>query len=318
MNALSNGQPHELYRKYRPRSLKEMRGQQEAVRVLSDFLEREEVPHALLFTGPSGCGKTTAARILKESLECSDTDFCEINAADSRGIDTVREIRQSMGLAPLGGKCRIWLLDEAHQLTKRSGGDAQTALLKLLEDPPSHAYFMLCTTAPDELLKTIRTRCTEVRMQSLDHADMLELLVEVSGKAKIGHTDAVLERIIEVADGSARKALVLLDQIASVEDEQEALDIVLKSDTKKQAVDLARCLINPGAKWEQASAILRDMEDEPETVRRLILGYASSVALKGGKLTAHAIDVLDAFRDNTFDCGKAGLVLAAYRALHQR
>ena len=99
----------ELYKKHRPASFDNVIGQDEAVRSLSEFVKNNKIPHAILFTGPSGVGKTTLARILKDHLGCGDPDFQEINTADFRGIDTVREIRQRMGLAPMFGKSRVWL-----------------------------------------------------------------------------------------------------------------------------------------------------------------------------------------------------------------
>lgn len=116
-----------LYQAYRPRTFDEVVGNKEAIRTLESFIKRDisEVPHAFLFSGPSGCGKTTLARILAKKLGCSDANFVEIDSADFRGIDTIREIRRQMRLAPVGGgSCRVWLIDECHKLT----GDAQSAL----------------------------------------------------------------------------------------------------------------------------------------------------------------------------------------------
>src|SRR5688572_25883760 len=140
----------ELYKKFRPKTLKGVVGQEGAVSSLQSMIDKGRLPHTILFSGPSGCGKTTIARILKGILECSDLDFFEINCADFKGIDMVRDIRRYVGIPPLHGKSRVWLIDEAHQLTK----DAQNAFLKLLEDTPKHAYFMLATTDPQKLLPT--------------------------------------------------------------------------------------------------------------------------------------------------------------------
>src|ERR1700682_2127212 len=112
----------ELYRKHRPGNFKGLLGQSDAVKQLQSMLVEDKIPHALILSGHTGCGKTTTARILKKRLNCSDMDFSEINAAESRGIDTIREINQRKGLSAIGGKCRIYLLDEAHKLTS----DAQT------------------------------------------------------------------------------------------------------------------------------------------------------------------------------------------------
>src|SRR5437773_2031788 len=128
----------ELYKKHRPRKFADVVGQPRAVAALESMVAAGEVPHSVLFAGPSGTGKTTLARILARELGCGK-NFKEINAAESRGIDSIREVQSVMGLAPMGGKCRVWLWDEAHRLTP----DSQSALLKTLEDTPSHVYFML-------------------------------------------------------------------------------------------------------------------------------------------------------------------------------
>jgi DNA polymerase-3 subunit gamma/tau len=139
----------ELYLKHRPSLFKQVIGQDDAVNVLQQLLKGDRFPHALLLSGPSGCGKTTLARICRDKLECTGADFQELNGADTRGIDTIREIRSHLNLRPMHGKCRIWYIDEAHKLSN----DAQNALLKMLEDTPTTAYFMLATTEPNKLIK---------------------------------------------------------------------------------------------------------------------------------------------------------------------
>src|SRR5687768_10085551 len=124
-----------LYKKHRPKTLKGIVGQDGAVASLQKMIDRNLIPHAILFTGDSGVGKTTIARILKDHLECGDPDFIEVNAADSKGIDMVRDIRSRAGLSPMAGPCRVWLIDEAHKLTT----DAQNCILKILEDGPRKA-----------------------------------------------------------------------------------------------------------------------------------------------------------------------------------
>jgi len=123
----------EFYKRYRPKSLKGIVGQDAAVASLKSLVDVGKVPHFLLLSGPSGVGKTTIARILKDSLECSDADFIEKNCADFKGIDTVREIRKHINLLPINGKCRIYLIDEAHKLTP----DAQEDLHQSQTPPPN-------------------------------------------------------------------------------------------------------------------------------------------------------------------------------------
>jgi DNA polymerase-3 subunit gamma/tau len=162
----------ELYHKYRPKNFGRVVGQEESVALLKDFLDRGEFPHTTLFVGPSGCGKTTLARICRDKLGCSDANFVEVNAADDRGIDLPRRLARQAPLAALGGGVRIWLIDEVHQLTSA----AQDSFLKLLEDTPEHVYFMLATTDPQKLKKTILTRSTEIKL-SLLPAKQVEFLV---------------------------------------------------------------------------------------------------------------------------------------------
>ena len=309
---------NEIYRKLRPKDFDQIVGQDRAVKVLEGFLKKGEVPHALLLTGPSGVGKTTIARILRRKLYCSEMDFQEINAAESRGIDTIRDIQQRMGLAPMGGKSRCWVLDECQKLT----GDAQTALLKVLEDPPNHVWFFLCTTDPVKLLKTIHTRCTEIRLGTITQEEIKKLLYDCLVRLSISSKDPaikdkVLDKIAESADGSARKALVLLQQVMDLEGEEAQLDAIEKADSRKQAIDLCRTMMKPGVRWDEIRLIIEQIDEEPETVRRIVLGYAGSVLLRGGKV-GKATAILGCFRDHWYDCGRAGLVMSCWEVFGQK
>lgn len=297
---------YELYRRYRPTKFDEIIGQHAAVKSLREFLSNDTVPHAILFTGPSGTGKTSLARIMRDKMGCGATDFYEINAADYRGIDMVRDIRSKVNLAPMSGKVRVWLIDEAAQLTPQ----AQDSFLKLLEDPPDHVYFMLATTDPQKLKKTIKTRCTEIKVKLLND-DQIELVIaRVCESEKVTLDKDVLEKIIEIAEGSARKALVFLHQIIDIEDEQ--LEVLSKVDSKQQAIDLCRTMMKPNVSWKSITKILKNIEDEPETVRRIMLGYMTSVALNG---KTDVIPIIDSFLDNYYDSGKAGLVMSCWEAI---
>jgi DNA polymerase-3 subunit gamma/tau len=302
---------YEFYKKYRPKLLKEVVGQTEAVRLLGGALKRGQVPHSLLFVGPSGCGKTTLARIVKNRLECSKSDFKELNCADFRGVEMVRDIRARMDLAPMAGKCRVWLVDECHQLTK----DAQNAFLKMLEDTPNHVYFFLCTTDPGKLLKTIQTRCTEVRVKALTPKVMEELVTTVASKERMDLSEEVIERLVEVADGSARKALVILNQLVGLEDETEQLQAINAADARVNGIEIARALLNPRTRWGDLAKILKGVDDEPESLRRMVLGYAANVMLGGGKMTGRARLIVDVFHDHFFDCGRAGLVASCHEVV---
>lgn len=303
-----NGQ-EELYKKHRPRRLSELVGQDEAVAMLKSM--RGNVPHFLLLTGPSGCGKTTIARILQRLLKCSDADFSEKNCADFRGIDMVRETRERMGFRPMGGESRIWLIDEAHQLT----GDAQEALLKMLEDTPAHVWFMLATTNPEKLKTTIKTRATEVKVRLLKPADMKRLLCSVAAKEEFALSDAVCEKIVEAAEGMARKALVLLNQVIRLGTEEEQLGAIAAGVSSSKAIDVARAIFDKNPQWPKVAKLLKEIEDEPETVRRVVLGYCTSVILGGGNLAERAFSLITIFERNWFDSGKASMAACCWEAV---
>lgn len=305
---------HEYQRKYRPDDFSQVQGQEATIAYLEGKLKKKQLPHCLLFTGPSGVGKTTIARITACKLDCSIHDLTELNMADFRGIDTVREIRKRMGLSPINGKCRVWILDEIHRLTT----DSQNSLLKLLEEPPKHVYFMLATTDPQKLLKTILTRCTEVKLEALSSEAMQALIASVLEQEKQELSEEVIDRIVEVADGSARKALVILEQIADLDSEEEQLAAVQNADCRRQAIELARVLIKPKPLWNEVRAVLSGLETEDvEGLRHLVLGYARKVLLGGGKLAPRAYLVITSFRDPFYESKAAGLAAACWEVCSQ-
>lgn len=299
----------EFYIKYRPKLFKQVKGQREAVSTLQGLLKKKSgLPRGLLFTGASGCGKTTLAYILQKKLACGDADFHEKDIADFRGIETIRDMRSHIKLSPINGKVKIYLLDEAHQLT----GDAQNALLKMLEKCPRHAYIMLATTEPNKLKTTIKTRCTEIKVDPLARGDLEDVVAEVIDKECLKIGEKVVAKICEVADGSARKALVLLNQVAEIKDEAKQLKAVLNSDIKIAAIEIARALLN-GSPWAKVANILKGIDEEPEQLRHLILGYATTVLLSNSKrVLPRAALMIDVFRDNFFDSKRAGLVACCY------
>lgn len=297
----------ELYHKYRPSAFKQLIGQEIAVRTLTSLLSKkhESFPHALLLTGPSGCGKTTIARIIKDKLDCSDRDFLEMDSAQDRGIGTIRNLYQITRINPLS-PCRIILLDEAHQLTR----DAQDALLKILEDTPDHTFFVLSTTEPEQLLSTIRTRCTHLALQELNKVSLEQLVRKILGKEGKTLSENTIISLVEAAEGSARKVLVLLNQILGIESEEEQLNAIQKSDIKKQSEFLGRMLLNPKISWKEVAEYLRTIEDNSvEGIRLSVLKYMTAVVLNNHK-NPLARKTIEYFRDNWFSCGKAGLVTA--------
>jgi DNA polymerase III gamma/tau subunit len=302
----------ELYKIYRPKKLKDVIGQESAVSSLSKMIEKDTIPHAILLTGPSGCGKTTLARILSKKVDCGKMDLIENNCADFKGIDTIREIRSAMVSSPISGKSRVWIIDECHKLTN----DAQNAFLKLLEDTPSHVYFILCTTEPNRLIKTIRTRCTEISVKSLSDKEIEKLISSVCKKEKIKLSEEVIDKIVDVSEGSARKALVVLHQIRDIKSKEGQLNAISSSISENQGITIARLLFNTKTKWKEIADVLKTIENnDAESIRWLILGYAKSVLLNGGNLSARAYQVIRVFQDNWYDCKSAGLISGCYEII---
>lgn len=303
---------HEFYKKYRPTSFKGVLGQDASVKPLLKMVKDGKVPHSLLFTGPSGCGKTTLARILRSKLECGDRDFQETNCADFRGIDSVRDMRRHMGLAPVNGKVRIFLIDEVHKMTN----DAQNAILKMLEDTPRHVYFMLCTTDPGKLIDAIKTRCTEIKVRPLDDQCMKQLIAKVTKLEGCKLSEPVIEKLVEAAQGSARKALVILEQVLSVEGDSARLEAIEMSQATPKVIEIARKLINGGTTWTTMQKLLKEIPElrsDPEGLRHMVLGYATSILLgPNKKLWPRAFLVADIFRDNFYDSKHNGFVAACY------
>ena len=304
----------EWFKKHRPKKLSQIVGNVATVSALQRFLDDDELPHTLMFTGQSGCGKTTTARCLARTLGCGEFDYEEINCANLRGIDDIRKIADRMSLAPVGGKARMFVFDEVHQLT--SAG--QSMALKPLEDTPAHVYFVLCTNLPEKLLPTIRNRCTTFKMESLDRTNMrkwLDYLCEQEKQSKA--SDPVLTAIMDASEGSPRLAATLLQKACLHKTDEERLASIHKDDIKKAAIDLARAIHEKGADWKKVAALIKACDEDPETVRRCVLGYANSVMLGGGPLAPRAYFVMEAFERNWFDTGKVGLTKACWEVIKQ-
>ena len=301
----------ESYRKYRPRAFKGMVGQEGPVKTLKELVSAKRIPHVTLLVGPSGCGKTTTGYILANKLGVETgpgkKEFAEINCADFRGIDTAREIRTALKLRPMLGDAKVWLIDEVH----RSTGDFQSALLTMLEKPPSWAYFIFATTDPGKLLPTFRSRCTEIQLSAIGPVHLAEILKSVAAKESVELSQPVVDAIVESAEGSARRALVAFDKVRGLGGDDARIDAIQKGDVKRQSIELARALL-AADKWEKIKAVLKGLEDEPEAIRHLVLGYASSVLLGGGRMAQRAHVLIDVFKFNFYDSKKAGLYDACW------
>lgn len=296
-----------LYHKYRPADLSEMYGNETTIVTLRADLAKEDKPHSYLIYGPTGTGKTTLGRIIANMLGCTETDFRELDVADLRGIDVIRDIRRQSQYKPVHGSCIVWLLDEIHRCTS----DAQAALLKALEDTPKHVYFILATTDAQKLLPTIRGRCAQYQVTQLSDSELYKLLRNVVRKEEETLEKGVYDQIILDSQGLPRNALQILDQVLSV-DADKRFEVAKRSaELQSQIVDLCRALLNK-AGWKKVAPILKGLKDEdPEQIRRAVLGYCNAVLLNGENDTAALI--MDEMIEPTYNSGLPQITWACYK-----
>ncbi|MDE2213462.1 MAG: DNA polymerase III subunit gamma/tau [Patescibacteria group bacterium] len=201
-----------LYRKYRPDAFAEVRGQEHVVSVLEAAVEQGKVAHAYLFAGGRGTGKTSMARILAKALGTSEKDLYEMDAASNRGVDDIRELREGVATLPFESDYKFYIIDEAHMLTK----EAFNALLKTLEEPPSHVVFVLATTELDRMPETIQSRCQVFQFKKPSHEILKSLLLDVAKKEGAKLSPAGAELIALMGEGSFRDTLGILQKVLTL------------------------------------------------------------------------------------------------------
>ncbi len=198
-----------LYREYRPHSFKDVIGQDHIVKVLEGSIQSEKVSHAYLFAGSRGTGKTSVARIFAHALDTTDNDIYEIDAASNRGIDDIRAVRDGVAVLPLESRYKVYIIDEAHMLTK----EAWNALLKTLEEPPAHAIFILATTEIDKVPETIVSRCQSFSFKRPSREILREVATNVAKKEGFVLEAGVADLIAMMGDGSFRDMLGTLQKV---------------------------------------------------------------------------------------------------------
>src|SRR5205807_3781094 len=240
-----------LARKYRPQRFSEVIGQEHVTRTLKNAIEQQRIAHGYIFSGHRGIGKTTIARILAMALNCrgvdgkadkptpepcgicvscvevragSSVDVIEIDAATNRGIDEIRELRDAARYRPARDRYKIYILDEAHQITDA----AFNALLKTLEEPPPHIIFMMATTAPEDIPQTIRSRCQHFSFHAVRFDEIVKQLRAIAAQEKIQADDDALALLAEAGDGSLRDALSIMDQAIASSGQALTKDSVLR------------------------------------------------------------------------------------------
>ncbi|MBR3898222.1 MAG: DNA polymerase III subunit gamma/tau [Bacilli bacterium] len=226
-----------LYRKYRPKTLDDICGQETIVKIIRNSIIKKQINHAYLFAGPRGTGKTSIAKIFAKIVNCenlkdctpcekcnsctqsNNSDIIEIDAASNNGVDEIRELRNKVNLVPSYGKYKVYIIDEVHMLTV----GAFNALLKTLEEPPGHVIFILATTDPQKIPETILSRCQRFDFKKISDKAIVENLKKISSKEKIEIEEEALFEIARISDGGMRDSVGMLDQAKSYTDSKITL-----------------------------------------------------------------------------------------------
>lgn len=304
---------------HRPKKLKYIIGNKNIVNILQKMAKKEiaypgKISKTILFHGQSGCGKTTMARLFAKEIGIDKQNIIEVDISDNRGIDAVREIKKSARYKPIiGGEKKAYILDEFQGATP----EAMSAMLKILEEPPAHVFFFLCTTAPEKLMGTILNRCKKLKVSPLNEKEMNRLISDIAEKEKIEIPFSVVDTITQYSEGCPRQALDILDSVRGLS-LQEITDLISNSSiaAPPEIINLCRALIK-GEKWNIVRKLLIEIKDtDCENVRRQILGYLTAAIRNSDKPSKQMVIAADAFRENFFSTGKGGLILACYEAIN--
>lgn len=330
-----------LYKKYRPQTLAEMKGNAALISQIRAHFAKPNHNHAILLYGASGCGKTTLARaVSKEFLGVDDSGIDEINCSDKNGVEDIRNTIEAMKNLPLLSKFNVFIMDECQNLSPA----AKSALLKPCEDGGDFNYIFFCTTNPDKFFKgdkgekvsALTTRLTQWKVEPLCKKDAMQLVDEVATKEGIDISDAVFNKIIEAGEGSPRSMLVALESVQGVESEAEQLKILenkVVSEGSEDAKNFCLALMGGFGKGAEPSLptaleLIKKMKTEGKedsmSLGKMAMAWATGVLLgKGGSdmnnpRTLHVLSVLQNFDKhfdaNNIDYGWHVLTLATYEA----
>lgn len=334
-----------LYKKHRPQSLAEMKGNQALISAIKAHFSKKDHNHAILLYGASGCGKTTLARaVSKEFLGVDELDIDEINCSDKNGVDDIRDTIEAMKNLPLTSKYNVFIMDECQNLSPA----AKSALLKPCEDGGDYNYIFFCTTNPDKFFKgdkgektsALTTRLTQWKVEPLSKQDSMKLVDEVARKENIDISDAVFNKIIEVGEGSPRSMLVALESVSGMPSEEEQLKMlegkVVTEEGSEDAKNFCMSLMGgfgpnaPTPSLQNALALIKKMKTEGKedsmSLGKMVMAWANSILLgKNGwnlstpknQMAASVLQNFDKhFDTNNIDYGWHVLTLATIESFN--
>lgn len=292
----------ELYVKHRPKKFEDVIGNEIAIKTIKKELENGT--HVFLFTGPAGCGKTTLARIVANEVGANELSVQEINSAENRGIDTMREVLTQMRFNPAYGENSVWIFDECHQWTVAT----QNASLKALEEVPESVYFILCTTDPQKLIEPLKSRCSIINVKPLDKDNMVYLLRKTAKAEGVKVGIDVYERIADLAEGGSRKALKLLAKVINLDNDEERLEALedVDADENPETIELCRALMNNRKGKSESLKLVKALDlSDSEKVRMAVMGYMTAVILNSGgnqraECALQAFSEADTYRNSKF------------------
>lgn len=303
-----------LHTKYRPETFEEVLGQDIAVGSLKENLASGQ-SQAFLLTGPAGTGKTTLARIMAKNSGCDTMGINEIDAASNTGIDAMKRVTESAMYRSLDGtgkKC--YIIDECHMLSK----SAWNSLLKILEEPPKHVIWVLCTTEPYKVPKTVVSRCVSIELDLVSVKLLRDLVSWVAEAEGLDVSDEIIALLCDAAQGSPRNALTGLAKCSSAKTYAEAESLLRYHEGSKEAIDLARLIFKNTFSLTTVQPILKQLKDTPpESIRITVFNYAASVWIgsKGG--ANWAAHVLSIFEQPCIEYNRIGeIALRCARLLH--